>query len=345
MKNNKVESPERYQELDALRGIAAIFVLLFHCVLFADLWHSIFLFGTTGVDLFFIISGFVMFFSIQKISSAKQFIVNRFSRLYPTYWAAVTFTFILIILEFVFKLHESQYDILGYLGNMTMFQYYLSIPDLDGPYWTLIIEMLFYIVIILLYQLRMLRFLIPGGIVVSIITTILCNYFYEIGIIKEIVYWFPLVLYLPLFLTGILFYQLYKERTQITYRYICILLCLLIQISLFKFAGRSNYYLSVTQYSVMLGIFFLLFTFFIHNKLYFIVNRITLFLGKISYALYLIHQHITIMVILPISTQTFKINLWVAILLIDLPIVIAIAALITYKIEIPFRKKLKALLN
>ena len=94
-----------------------------------------------------------MFLSIKKISNAKQFIVNRFSRLYPTYWTAVTFTFIVIILEIIFKLHKYPHDILiMYLGNMTMFQYYLSIQDIDGPYWTLIIEMLFYIVIILLYQ-------------------------------------------------------------------------------------------------------------------------------------------------------------------------------------------------
>jgi len=345
MNRQETETSARYNELDALRGIAALIVIFFHFVLYADLYGSIFILGTTGVDLFFMISGFVMLLSIQKITAAKQFVVSRFSRLYPTYWTAVTFTFILIVLECIFRLNKNPYDIIKYLSNMTMFQYYLSIPDLDGPYWTMIIEMLFYVLIILLYQFKALKYLIPGGILCSIATTILCNYFYDSTLVKELVYWFPLVLYLPLFLTGTLFYQLYTQRTQITYRYTCILLCMLIQLSLFKFAGRSNYYISINQYSIMLAIYYALFALFIHGKLQFIVNSITLFLGKISYALYLIHQHISMVILLPLLTQTYQLNFWVACILIDLPIVIGIAALITYRIEIPFRKKIKAWLS
>jgi peptidoglycan/LPS O-acetylase OafA/YrhL len=345
MNNKEISVPVRYNELDALRGMAALMVIFFHFVLYADRYGSIFILGTTGVDLFFMISGFVMLLSIQKITTAKQFIVSRFSRLYPTYWTAVTFTFILIVLECVFRFNKNSYDIPKYLGNMTMFQYYLSIPDLDGPYWTMIIEMLFYIVIIMLYQLNALKYLIPGGILCSITTTILCNYFYDFAFVKEIIYWFPLILYLPLFLTGTLFYQLYTKRTQIIYRYTCIVVCLLIQISLFKFAGRSNYYISVNQYSSMLIIYYILFALFIHGKLQFIVSSVTLFLGKISYALYLIHQHISLVIILPILTQTYQMNFWVACVLIDLPIVIGIAAVITYRIEIPFRKKIKVWLS
>ena len=83
----------RYQELDALRGIAAIMVVLFHFTMGRKEANLGFKLGTTGVDMFFIISGFVIFMSINKVKTSGEFIINRISRLYPTYWACVTFTF------------------------------------------------------------------------------------------------------------------------------------------------------------------------------------------------------------------------------------------------------------
>ena len=49
-----------------------------------------------------------------------------------------------------------------------MFQYYLKISDLDGPYWTMIIEMIFYIFILLLFHFKILRYFNLLGILLSI---------------------------------------------------------------------------------------------------------------------------------------------------------------------------------
>ena len=70
---------KRYQELDALRGIAALFVVLFHFTLNRPEAEYGLKLGVTGVDLFFIISGFVIFMSLTNINSSKEFIVNRVS--------------------------------------------------------------------------------------------------------------------------------------------------------------------------------------------------------------------------------------------------------------------------
>lgn len=57
---------KRYLELDSLRGIAVLMVFLFHFVMITEEHYDWFVYGTTGVDLFFIISGFVITRSIER---------------------------------------------------------------------------------------------------------------------------------------------------------------------------------------------------------------------------------------------------------------------------------------
>ncbi len=95
----------------------------------------------------------------------------------------------------------------------------------------------------------------------------------------------------------------------------------------------------------MLSIYFLVFILFINLKLRFIVNSVTIFLGKISFSLYLIHQYISLAFIIPIFYGMLKVNFWIVCFLIDLPVVVLIATFITYKIEIPYSKLLKEKLN
>jgi peptidoglycan/LPS O-acetylase OafA/YrhL len=99
---------KRFQELDALRGIAALLVVVFHFTMHRPQSELGFKYGITGVDLFFIISGFVIFMSINNVNSAKEFVVNRITRLYPTYWACVTTTYIasVIISHFTNNSHK-----------------------------------------------------------------------------------------------------------------------------------------------------------------------------------------------------------------------------------------------
>ena len=87
-------------ELDALRGIAAFSVVLFHYTARYDsiYGHSNrllfkFNYGHLGVNLFFIISGFVIFMTLDRTKSVIDFVVARFSRLYPAYWTALALTF------------------------------------------------------------------------------------------------------------------------------------------------------------------------------------------------------------------------------------------------------------
>jgi peptidoglycan/LPS O-acetylase OafA/YrhL len=92
------------------------------------------------------------------------------------------------------------------------------------------------------------------------------------------------------------------------------------------------------EYGIMLTVYFGLFVLFINGKLKFIVSKPTVFLGKISYALYLIHQFLTISFLIPYLEESWGINFWIASIVIALPIAIALAALITYYVEIPVNR-------
>src|SRR6184192_554894 len=168
----------RCLELDALRGLAALMVVLFHFTMGRKEAGMGFVLGITGVDLFFIISGFVIFMSLTKVKSSTEFIINRISRLYPTYWACVSFTFILIVATSLY--HHDKIPFAHYLGNMTMFQYYLGIPNLDGPYWTMIIEMIFYIGILFLFHFNLIKHLNMVGLTITFIVVILATFFDDI---------------------------------------------------------------------------------------------------------------------------------------------------------------------
>lgn len=339
--NNKT-SPKRYEELDALRGIAALMVVFFHFTLGRPEAKLGFKLGTTGVDLFFIISGFVIFMSLTKVKTSLDFVINRVSRLYPTYWTCVTFTFILLSINSIYLYKGAgQIDLIQYLGNMTMFQFYLKIPDLDGPYWTMIIEMIFYIGILFLFHFKMLKYLNITGIGASIFVVIITSFWGEILFIKRIINGIPLLQFIPLFFAGTIFYKIYTGKSRILENYSILIICLVCQILLYNYSGRSYLFISQNEYALMLTLYFFLFTLFVNGRLKFIVSKTTLFFGKISFALYLIHQYLSIGFIIPILTNTFQVNFWIAALLFALPLIIGSAAFITYYIEVPLSKRMK----
>lgn len=330
----------RIKELDVLRGFAALLVLFFHFTIGRSEAELGFKLGTTGVDLFFIISGFVIFMSLSNVKTSLEFIINRVSRLYPTYWAAVTISFVITKL----LLHKE--GGLGlYIGNMTMFQYFLKIPDIEPPYWTLIIEMIFYIFMVLLFQFKILKHVLIIGIVLSTAIVIATNFGFHIWIVRVIWHAIPFIQYCPLFFSGILFYNLYHAKENQLTSNLMLVFFLISQILVFNFSGRSSGYINQFEYAAMLGLYFTLFWFFVYGKLTWIVTSVTVFFGKISFALYLIHYAVTHFIIIPYCTNELGIGFFTTIFFIAFPIVIILASLIYYCIEVPLSKKMKVTLR
>ncbi|OYU28545.1 MAG: hypothetical protein CFE41_05910 [Burkholderiales bacterium PBB2] len=146
----------RLDQVDALRGLAALAVVLFHYTtqhqkLFAPASSASFSvpWGHLGVNLFFIISGFVIFMTLDRCRQPMDFVVSRFSRLFPSYWLAIALTFTVVS---IFGLPGKEVSAWQAAANLVMLHGFAHIPHVDGVYWTLEVEMLFYIAMFTLYR-------------------------------------------------------------------------------------------------------------------------------------------------------------------------------------------------
>jgi exopolysaccharide production protein ExoZ len=153
--NNK----KQLELIQGFRGIAALLVLMFHVSgTYLDKYKGVFFYnifsqGYSGVDFFFVLSGFIIYFvnakDIGSRSKYKQYILKRLIRIYPIHWVATTFM-LLIFLTFGFGK--------GLADNfMIVIKTYLLFPQeaqLNGVVWTLTHEVFFYIMFSLLILIK-----------------------------------------------------------------------------------------------------------------------------------------------------------------------------------------------
>ena len=144
----------RFRELDGLRGIAALAVVFshfggthnFHYRDDPPAFHD-FVWGGTGVQLFFMISGFVILMTARRASRPSDFVISRAARLYPPYWLSLAFAVVILALVQVpgYSLSPGQIIV-----NLTMVQRWLLVDDVVDVYWTLAVEMQFYALVLTL---------------------------------------------------------------------------------------------------------------------------------------------------------------------------------------------------
>jgi peptidoglycan/LPS O-acetylase OafA/YrhL len=160
MTNNSTTSHQRFAEIDLLRFFAAISVVAFHYLYRGPAigampgyqfpvigeWAR---YGFLGVHLFFMISGFVIAFSIRG-RSPGEFLWSRASRLYPAFWFAIVLTTIVV---HVAQAHAYQLHWWQVVANFTMLNHLVGIPAVDGVYWSLYVELHFYSLVWLMIRL------------------------------------------------------------------------------------------------------------------------------------------------------------------------------------------------
>ncbi len=153
--NSTPVASERIVELDALRGLAALAVVAFHYTTRYDelfghaqplRWNVAW--GHYGVDLFFMLSGFVILMTLDRSRGWGSFAWGRFSRLYPAYWVAAALTFVVVARCGLPGQETSPGEA---LLNLTMVQSLLGARHIDGAYWSLQAEVLFYANMLLLH--------------------------------------------------------------------------------------------------------------------------------------------------------------------------------------------------
>lgn len=284
--NPSPKTTNRLLELDALRGIAVLTVLLFHYThrhprIYAHPdapWFN-FQLGEYGVNLFFIISGFVIFMTLEKTKKPMDFVVSRFSRLFPVYWAAIIVTFLAVHL---FSLPGREVGIGSALLNLSMLQSWLMAPPVDGVYWTLTVELTFYILMFIAFVTRQLPHIERWGL---LWLALMAFNHYILPLLGLNIPWFVEVTrlfdYGHLFFAGILFYNL-KTKGSGRLRYAALALCLAMDFILHDELSEM----------VIIAVFFSLFYLFTLDRLGWIAQKPLVFLGTISYSLYLVHQNI-----------------------------------------------------
>ena len=135
--------------LDYLRGLSALAVMLFHYTTRYDMlfghtggYPLYFKYGSYGVLVFFLLSGYLTFGRIDNVrKSPRKILYKRFLRLYPTFWIVMICTAILTY----FFLPELSVSVKDFFLNLTMVPMYLGAKNIDGAYWTLSCELAFYL--------------------------------------------------------------------------------------------------------------------------------------------------------------------------------------------------------
>ena len=147
------QSSSRYAHIDSLRAIAALLVVWMHTseifvkVAAPGISNSLFGiahtldFGRIGVVAFFAVSGFVIPSSLSgdRLSGSLSFAIKRFFRLYPLYWLSIPFGLLT-----TWYLWGKEISLATILWNLTMVQEALGFTSVQGQYWTLQTELVFY---------------------------------------------------------------------------------------------------------------------------------------------------------------------------------------------------------
>jgi peptidoglycan/LPS O-acetylase OafA/YrhL len=158
----------RFQFVDALRGLAALAVAAFHISRYGPLAHAaeevipdcvqlLLKHGWIGVQIFFVISGFVIAYSLRRAvvtpRFAGQFALRRSLRLDPSYWTTIVLVLVLSTLLPASFAEPASADALSggqLIAHLGYLQNVLGYENLSVGFWTLCIEVQFYLMFVVL---------------------------------------------------------------------------------------------------------------------------------------------------------------------------------------------------
>lgn len=293
----------RLGELDGLRAVAIIMVISFHYFArFPEFYpypastFPVVVHGFMGVNLFFLISGFVIAMTLSSSTSVMQFVVRRFTRLWPPILICSLVTFATLhLIDNPFTLaRRTGWD--AFLPSLTFTSPSLwtwLLPDagyVDGAYWSLFVEVRFYAWIAAIYFLTGARQVSATFVAFTAVTWTACQLLLwtgHMGLAKigEMLFFSS---YSPLFCAGVLFYE---QSAGAGKRWTngAIALCLLAALI------TSEDVIS----GVMTTLFFALFVMLLHRRAWMkpFANPMLRWIGLTSYSTYLLHQNIGVAII------------------------------------------------
>jgi peptidoglycan/LPS O-acetylase OafA/YrhL len=302
--------------LDSFRFLAIIGVMLYHYTCrwaslypYGEFYGHIFLYGQMGVEFFFMISGFVISYTLENTTGLSAFFKNRFIRLFPAmlFWSIITFSvFAFLDTSFIFP-HTHQLKNL--LFSLTFINPYLynflfkkQLYWLNGSYWSLWVEVQFYFIAACLFFFNKQRFfrnilvLSTVLLLLNVLTDFIflpthqgwfsgttIRYLHKVYMFNSV---FNIVPRISFFSFGVVFHHLYKGGTIRLFSLHggCIGLLFFVQLSQFDgLAFRLSFILMIFLFVVMI---------YKRHYLSFLEHPFFMRIGVISYSIYLAHEMI-----------------------------------------------------
>lgn len=334
-----MKSPTRSNTLytiELARGMACLVILALHAILFGqDRYHlnfpdsaaySKFLMG--GVDLFFIISGFLMVHTTRDNASrnAKDFLLKRFIRIYPAYWLVL----LTLLPVFFFK---PEWAFFGQGEKPSLLLSFLLLPQQTPPIlsvaWTLVFEIYFYLIFAATLFLNPIKQLL--ALTIFFMGCVFTGLFFETD---HYLFRFITSDSLLEFLAGMLLASLWPFFPKLKIMIPVFLFLLFGWLVLHAEHGPTRF-INLGIPAILLFIVLL----FIEKTHLTISKRFAVFIGGISYALYLVHVPIIagLPKLLPLAgielTPVFALSLAIFLSLVG-------GVILHYGFEIPVQKML-----
>lgn len=294
----------RISHLDGLRGIAILWVIAYHAysrwffythLLPATKDISLFKYGFLGVSLFFMISGFVIFMTLDKSANFFKFIGRRWLRLFPG--MLVVSIFIYLTSTFFFERPHGQPSLITLLPGFVfispdLIEFFtgFKIGLLEGSFWSLYVEMIFYVIIGFIYFFIGRKYCIIGLFIVFL-TSFLLYALTRLGINKP----FDLINILGFpnygwFIIGCVVYEAVNKRNSKINIIIALLAAILIVVrTMAMYKGD----LLLIAYSLSMIALFVI-SFYSAKLQSLLSSKLLLIVGFASYPLYLIHENMIV---------------------------------------------------
>jgi peptidoglycan/LPS O-acetylase OafA/YrhL len=283
---------KRLHFIDSLRGLAALYVVLHHIVAIPSpalavpkLVHPFIEFGYSGVFLFFVISGFSLTLTMPRHvatgSPLTSYTLSRLFRIAPLFYFMIAVMVCFYWVEFGYRPSSKTIAVnISFIFNM--------VPHYqDGivwASWTIGVEMIYYVMFPLI-----LAATTSWKVAITAVSVILFAAIEQLPQARPIIF-FIFLGYLPIFLFGEFSFEVFEQLSRRSYARTCgyVLTSAAIAIlGISMFAIKSDELIPFRLFSGV-GYSFLLIGLGL-APLSAIVNRVTSFLGKISYSIYLCH--------------------------------------------------------